>query len=506
MKYRLLYAFFLLFVFFRTSAKVFLPAIISDNMVLQQQSEVTLWGKALFGEKININTSWGKNYFTTSGKDERWSLIIKTPKASANQTITIKGENTIVIKNVLIGEVWLCSGQSNMDFPVAKILRWQTGVINYEEVIQEANYPEIRLFHIDQKLSPERELDSCNGHWEICNSESVKTFSAVGYFFGRKLYQNLNVPIGLIQSTWGGTPAEAWTKMEVMEHDSVYTALINEFYSSRDHYPQDLKQYETNLKNYELEVAKLASANTDEKIKKPSKPKGIYHNKALSTLWNGMIHPIINYSIKGVVWYQGESNSIRYNDYQYVFTKMIESWRTEWQQLEMPFYFVQIAPHYKQPPQIREAQLKTWQSGNNTGMAVITDAGDSINIHPHNKQIPGERLANWALAKTYKKKIPFSGPRFVSMKIKDHQAVLSFDFCNNGLMCPNDSIKGFTAASSNGVFYPAKATINGGKIIVSSEQVNQIENVRYGWGNFFRANLYNIEGLPASPFRTDTTK
>ncbi len=483
-------------------ADIKLPSIISDNMVLQQKTDVKLWGKADINESVTIKTSWGGEYKTTADKEGKWIVIIKTPKASKNQSLSFEGKNKLEVKNILIGEVWLCSGQSNMEFGVSYMDRHYTGALNYEEEVKNANYPDIHLFKVERNLSPEKELDDCVGHWEVCSPASVEKFSAVGYFFGRKLYKELHTPVGLIESAYGGTPAESWTKMDVMKNDSIYKKQVDEFYSSRDNYDEDLKKYNVIRAEYDKKTEGLSDAEKKQ-IKKPSKPKGINHKKALSTLWNAMIHPIVNYDIKGVVWYQGESNATRANEYQHVFSNMIDSWRTEWKKPEMPFYFVQIAFQYKQPPEIREAQLNTWKSVKNTGMAVITDVSDSTNIHPRNKLVPGERLAAWALAKSYGKKIPYSGPLFKSFKTKENEAFLSFDYTDGGLKCPDKELKGFTVAGEDGVFYPAQASIIGKKVQLVSEKVSDIKSVRYGWYKYGRVNLYNGAGFPASPFRTD---
>ena len=480
-------------------ADVKLPAILSDNMVLQQHTKVNIWGKAAPSEKIMIIPSWEKKTYTTQADSNgKWSVKIRTPKASNNQSITIQANNTIKIKNVLIGEVWLCSGQSNMDFPIAKSKGWRTGIVDEEKEMKDADYPEIRLFHVTQKLSPEQELDDCEGEWMICNPDNLKDFSAVAFFFGRDLFKNLQVPIGLIQSTWGGTHAESWTKMSVIKNDPIYADLLKNYYKSRDNYPNDLKRYKEDSIKYEMEKSK-----GDENLKVPKKPQGIYHNKALATLWNGMINPLVPYTIKGVIWYQGESNSIRHQDYTHVFTNMINSWRKEWKQGAFPFYFVQIAPHYKQPPQIREAQLKTWQTVKNTGMVVITDAGDSTDIHPRYKQIPAERLAKWALAKDYGKNIAYSGPVYKSMKVDGNKVILSFSYIADGLTKKGEELSGFVIAEKDKIFYSAIATIENNKVIVYSPEVSNPVSVRYGWDKFFRVNLYNTAGLPATPFRTD---
>lgn len=501
-------AFFIFILLIFTSKSIFadvkLPSIISDNMLLQQNTKANIWGKADPNEQITITVSWNKQpYTTTADSSGKWLVKIATPKQTAKgQTLTIAGKNSITINNILIGEVWLCSGQSNMHFPIAKTTGWRTGVINEEETLKDANYPEIRLFQVNQKLSATQELDDCEGKWLICNAENIKDFSAVAFYFGRYLYNNLHVPIGLIHSSWGGTHAESWTKMSVIENDPIYADLLKQYYTDRDNYPADMAKYIKDSTKYEIEKAE-AIAKGEKPGKKPKRPVGIEHNKALSTLWNAMIHPLVPYAIKGVIWYQGESNSVRYQDYTDVFTNMINSWRTEWKQGDFPFYFVQIAPHYKQPPQIREAQLNTWKTVKNTGMVVLTDVGDSTDIHPRNKQVPGERLAKWALAKDYGKKNAFSGPSYQSMQIAGNIAKLSFTYTNNGLDNKAGDLKGFYIAGDDKKFYPAIATIKGNTVEVSASEVKKPVAVRYGWDKFFRVNLYNGAGLPASPFRTD---
>ena len=461
-----------LFASLAIEAKVTLPAIFSDNMVLQQNAQVNVWGKATPGEKVTVKASWADKAVTAkAAANGKWTLKLKTPDAMTNQSITVSGENTITINNVLIGEVWLCTGQSNMEFPVSRHpdVKWKTGMLNETEEMKDADYPEIRLFHVEHQLAPGGEVDDCEGQWLVCNPKNLYDFSAVGFVFGRKLHKELKMPVGLIQSTWGGTHAESWTKLDIMKKDPLYADVLKDFAL------EGVKQE----KNY---------------------------CKVPATLWNGMIHPILGYTVKGNIWYQGESNSVRADKYRQVFTNMINSWRKEWKQLDMPFYFVQIAPQYGQPATIREAQLKTWQSGlKNVGMAVITDVGDSLDIHPRNKTVTGERLAAWALAKQYGKDVTYSGPLFKAMKIEGNKAVLSFDYVGEGLMTPdNEPVKGFIIAGADRRFYPATAVIKGDKLEVSAPQVTEPVAVRYAYCNFFRVNLYNKAGFPATPFRTDT--
>ncbi len=472
MKKHLMLLVLVLVAFNKVLADVTLPAIISDNMVLQQNTQVNIWGKAKPGEAVSVKPSWAAKATTTvASNDGKWAVKLKTPHTNMkSQSIVVSGENTITVNNVLIGEVWLCSGQSNMAFTMGKqeAPKWQTGVENLDEELKDADYPEIRLFTVAYQWSPEGERDECQGEWKICNARSAHDFSAVGFFFGRRLFHELHVPVGLIQSAVGASSAEAWTTMDLMKDNPLYAEAI-------EGYP-------------------AGSVTGNNVFKVPS------------AFWNGMIKPVLGYTMKGVVWYQGEGNAIHYEQYQQVFTNLIKSWRKEWKQPGMPFYFVQIAPFKDQPAGIREAQLNTWQSGvKNLGMAVITDAGDSLDIHPRNKRVPGERLALWALAKQYGKDIACSGPLLKSMKVSDSKLILNFDYADNGLMTPNgEPVKGFYIAGADRRFYPATATIDGNRLEVSSPQVLQPVAVRYAFANFFRVNLYNKEGLPATPFRTDS--
>lgn len=457
------------------NAKVTLPSIFSNNMVLQQKAEAAIWGKALPGEAVTISTSWSsKTYACKADDNGKWRTHIKTPKACTGQWVSIEGENKIRIENVLVGEVWLCTGQSNMEFPVARNPKekWKTGILNENEEMKDATFDEIHLFHVEHQLAPDGEKDDCKGQWLVCNPENLKDFSAIGFIFGRKLHKNLQVPVGLIQSTWGGTHAESWTARNVMQDNPLYTKVLQDF-----------------------AVEKLTPKN-----RRKNAPK------VPSTLWNGMIAPILGYTVKGNIWYQGESNSVRYEQYADVFTNLIKDWRLRWGQPDLPFYFVQIAPQYKQPAGIRDAQWKVWRDSKlkNIGMAVVTDACDSIDIHPRMKQPAGERLAAWALAKQYKQDVPYSGPAYKSMKVKGNQLIINFDYAKNGLKTPSDNpVKGFYIAGENQQFYPAEVQFKGNKVILTSPYVTHPVAARYGFGTFFRVNLYNAEGFPAVPFRTD---
>lgn len=486
-------------------AEVKLPAIFSDNMVLQQNTQVRIWGKAAPGEKVTVAPSWSrKKQKTVAAADSTWLVEIATPAASSQAvSLTVKGRNTIEINNVLIGEVWLCSGQSNMEFPVDRdtTSRWKNAMSTVKQELQNADYPEMRFFRVEHQLSPDAPLDDCVGTWEVCTPATAARFSAVGFVFGRKIHNAIHQPVGLIQSTWGGTHAESWTRKEAMQGDyyerlrADQQAIIANLPAEKERYAREMSAYKAALE-----------ANPDTALKAPAKVKKLNDNLRMSTLWNAMINPILPYTIKGVIWYQGESNDSRPADYEMVFANLIHSWRAEWKQGDFPFYFVQIAPYRKQSPTLREGQLRVWQTVPNTGMAVITDAGDSTNIHPRNKVVPGERLARWALSHDYGFDVPYMGPVYKSMKVNGPVVELTFDYVGSGLDSKGEPLRGFVIAGRDGIFYPARAVIKGDKVEVSSPQVASPVAVRYGWDKFFRVNLYNREGLPATPFRTDNWK
>ncbi|AVR45628.1 9-O-acetylesterase [Christiangramia fulva] len=485
----------LLLIFGRTTlfAEIKLPSLVGDRMVLQQKSAVNLWGWAKPGEQIDVKLGWEKeNLHTTADENGNWKFTVHTPAADGKAyDIVLKGENTIKLHDVLLGEVWLCSGQSNMFFPVGRQEgTWKTGVQNYQQEIEQADYPNIRLFTVGLDVSQHPEED-VKGSWKRCSPETVESFSAVSYFFGRNLKQELNVPIGLISTSWGGTKAEAWTSKKVLEENPDFLPILERYAEKEEKYYHDLASY-YGAKQKEI-------ANTD--LEKPSKGE---RNKDPYVLYNAMLHPLINYTIKGAIWYQGESNAERAYQYRSLFPAMIENWRRDWQQGDFPFYFVQIAPHRSQNAEIREAQLMAFQNVKNTGMVVTTDIGNPTDIHPRDKQTVGKRLSLWALAQTYgKEKLVFSGPIYDHMEKRKNSIQIYFDHTGAGLVKKGKDLTEFEIAGSNQKFYPAKARIKGNTVIVSSPKVKDPVAVRFAWKDIPAPNLFNKEGLPASPFRTD---
>ncbi|WP_163407421.1 sialate O-acetylesterase [Flavobacterium ajazii] len=490
---------FLIFlnVSFSSKAQVKLPALVSDNMVLQQNAKVNLWGWASPNEKINIQLGWQNSPVeVTANVTGDWKVAVDTPQGSEKAySIAVNASNKIVLNNVLIGEVWICSGQSNMYFPVGKEEgTWKTGVKNYEQEIVNANFPDIRLFTVLTNASP-KPLDDVTGRWAACSPETIKTFSAVAYFYGRDLYQKLKIPIGLISTSWGGTKAEAWTSQNVLEENPDFLTILEEDAKNEKAYQEKLETYYLNLRN-----EKQVNNTSKTEIKKPKKEA----NKTSYVLYNAMLHPLINYTMKGVIWYQGESNSGKAKLYQTLFPAMVKNWRDDWKQGDFPFYYVQITPHKGQTPEIREAQLFSLKKIGNSGMAVTTDVGDTNNIHPIDKQTVGHRLALISLAKTYKDdKLVYSGPIYNHLKIKKDKIQLFFDYADSGFRKTTENLKEFEIAGEDKIFYPAVAKIDGKTIVVSSEKVKNPVAVRFAWKAVPEPNLFNVENLPASPFRTD---
>ena len=478
-----------------TKAIVKLPAVFSDNMVLQQQSSVPFWGSAAAGKTLKITTSWDKKVIeTTVGTDGNWKAMVPTPAYGGPFTIELNDGTSLLLHNVMIGEVWICSGQSNMEFSLAKGLSWKTGVDNWEKEVAEANVPELRLFMVKIKKS-DTPLTDCEGEWVVCTPKNVGTFSAVGYYFGRYLTQQLHQPVGMVQTAVGGTRAELWTKMKVMESDTLYKVVFDQYQSDLkkyEAYAVALKQWNEKTNNGKDSTVKIAPPV---KVGQPSKP---------ACLWNAMVEPLLPLTIKGAIWYQGESNEPQAYDYRFVFANMINSWRKEWKQGDFPFYFVQIAAHKDKTPLLRYSQTYVMNTVKNTGMAVATDVGDSLNIHPRNKTIIGERLAYWALAKDYGfKNVTFSGPVYKSMKINGKTIQLSFDFAEKGLMAKGGSLREFEIAGTDKQFYPAEAFIKDNTVVVFAIPVVHPVYVRYAWKNFMHPNFYNQQGLPAVPFNTE---
>ena len=468
--------FIYLFVFllsFSSSAQIELSNLFSDNMVLQQESHVNIWGKAKKNQELIIYTSWSGKIIRTIVKDDgSWEAKIKTPSAGGpyNIQVTCDGE-TKTINNVLIGEVWLASGQSNMEMTLSGNNR--EPVNGSLDAIANSNNTKIRFFNVKVKVSEER-INDIDGEWLEANFKNTPNFSAVAYSFAKYLNQVLDIPFGIINSPKDGSVAEAWISPDV------------------------LKKITTNK-----ELSYYA--------KQP-------HNNP-SVLFNGMINAIIPFTIKGVIWYQGEGNSGRYQNYMKLMNGLIKNWRDEWGLGDFPFYFVQLAPNGSRGQGngtsqafLREAQLRTMLSVENTGMAVTLDIGSTITNHPPEKLLIGKRLAYWALAKNYGfNGLPHSGPVYESMKVKNNKVYVNFKFAKNGVTSYGKPLSGFEIAGEDKIFYSADALIdphwsagweNRSVLTLSNKNVPNPLYIRYGWKNYIEGALYNVEGLPASSFRS----
>jgi len=461
-----------------TSANVTLPAVLGSNMVLQQNQKVKIWGWADTDERINLYPSWLPDKLSTvAGTDGKWLVELNTLEAGGPHSLKIEGQNVVLLENIMFGEVWICSGQSNMVFSIKMLGGWDRDYfIPDRNDFLSNDYSAIRLFNMEMDTSSVP-LDECMGLWEVPDLENAGNFSAVAWFFARELYRKIKVPIGLIASDWRGTGAEAWINPEAIKRNPDLA-----FYNNREfRFPWHERE-----------------------IRIPDGTPGI--------LYNSMIHPLLNYRIRGVIWYQGEKNCADARHYHRLFPAMIQSWREDFRQGDFPFYYVQIAPYkLKLATLIREAQLMTLCYSRNTGMAVTMDIGNPDNVHPKNKQDVGKRLAMIALAKTYGySEQVYSGPVLNRMEIADlpgnpsvNGARLYFDHAQGGLLIKEDEGNNFVIAGPDRNFLPAKLKVEGESILLWNDQITEPIAVRYAFRNIARGNLFNKEGLPASSFRTD---
>ena len=654
-----------------SSTELSLNNLFNDHMVLQQDTLVSFWGQATKGVKVNLHCSWGAQATTVADETGNWMVKLNTPKAdNKSHTVTVKSKkNTIEIEDVLLGEVWLASGQSNMEMPMKgfRYARIHELVEGAEEEIANANYPEIRMFTVKRIIAFESQ-ENTEGNWAVCSPETLGEFSAVAYYFGKKLYEELNVPIGLIHSSFGGSPAESWVRLDFIEKikgfentskrleiandpktpynkwvakhtsvkleslievdnfkwvdethfeflssdynddawqdatvasigeafekddfngigwirqqlnieslpqgdlvfdlgetDDLYTIFINgEMIGRKEYWGVASNRYTFSsgvLKKGQNTIAirfidvwgegglnvdrnrgiyikdkKIIALNedwklnrvcyltggdfyklesNDEEIALASPERMPHQSNSPTTLNNGMIAPLVPYTIKGFIWYQGESNEQRAEEYKTLFPAVIDSWRAQWKNEALPFYYVQIAPfagyglrtdaaERMTSAELRESQMLTLAKSN-VGMAITTDVGDDKLIHPPKKKEVGDRLALWALNKDYGyTDLVHSGPIYKSVRFNMGRALVSFEHAGSGLYCPDNTIKHFEIAGTDGKYYPAKARIVGKEVMVWSNKVPQPKGVRLGWKNYFEINLFNKEGLPASSFR-----
>jgi len=486
------------------SAAVRLPAVFSDHMVLQQQMPLTVWGWADPGERIEVAFR-AQRASTTTGRDGRWQVALSPEPAGGPFELTITGSATPVrLTDVLVGEVWLASGQSNMQWTVA---RAQDG----KAEIARATHPRIRLFSVARVTAIEPRDDVSPTAWTVTSPETISEFSAVGYFFARSLQEARNVPIGIIHSSWGGTPAEAWTSMQTLQQDPALQPLLWQFRRFEAEYPSGKFGFDQRQPIWNDAVAARAGKDSTPPPAM-SAPRGAPddpHRPA--ALFNAMIAPLTAYAIRGVIWYQGETNAVRSWDYQRLFTAMIQDWRRAWNRGDFPFLFVQLANFRPNPPtsgvtwwsHLREAQRLTLGLPN-TAMASAIDIGNPADIHPLNKQEVGRRLALAARAVAYGEPITFAGPLYDGMSLEGKRIRIRFRHTGKGLILDTSKGTGFAIAGSDGRFLPADALVDGETIVVSCQDVIAPVAVRYAWEDDPVTSLRNREGLPASPFRTNT--
>lgn len=466
-------------------ADVKTPAIFSDHMVLQQDLPVPVWGWASPGEAVTVSIG-EKRQSTQAGADGTWRIQLSGLKASATPTeLIIAGNNILTIKDVLIGEVWLGSGQSNMEHTVSRRVKSFAGVVNEEQEVTAANHPQVRMFTVPLKTS-ETPLDDCGGTWKVCSPETVPAFSAIGYFFSRDLHKALNRPVGFINTSYGASTAQAWVNPEVLKADARFQPL--------------LANYAKALADYDARAATQPAG-----ARVPGRnPHQDQHNP--SQCYLGMIVPIKPFAVRGVLWYQGESITGSLEEFANLNDALITSWRKEWNQPGLPFYFVQLASQdaNSNRPEVGEAQALALKLPN-TAMAVTIDAGERRNVHPRNKQIVGDRLARIARANVYGEKIAFSGPVYQSSKVEGNALRVTFSHAERGLVAKGGDLKWFTIGGADGKFVDATAKIDGNTVIVSSPEVPNPIHVRYAWHRWPEgANLFNGDGLPAAAFRTDS--
>lgn len=449
------------------NATVKLAALFKDGMVLQQKTKVTIWGTSTTQGFVRIRTSWNhKTYRIKPDKDGHWNTRIKTPEAGGPYEINLDDGDILTIKDVLIGEVWLCSGQSNMEMPLKG---WKKSPVRgSEQLIASAGNSNIRLFHVPRAKS-DHPLSRCTAVWQSVSDSSVGDFSAVGYLFAKNLQEKLNVPVGIIQAAYGGTKVQAWMdKLSAQKYNQLQL-------------PSD-------------------DNSSDQKITKNTP----------TVLYNAMIHPLVGFTIKGAIWYQGEGNRRKSEVYADWFSAMVHGWRKRWGQGDFPFYYVQIAPFKYdgkgESALLREAQLKAMSMIPHTGMAITLDIGNENNIHPSRKAEVATRLSNIAFAQTYGLTSKDAmGPTYQKMEVSNHSIQLFFNHAGSGLECSGKTLRNFEISGADKVFHPAEAKITGkNTIIVSSPEVSDPVAVRYAFKDWVKGDLFNTEGLPASSFRTDS--
>ena len=480
--------------------EVKLPAIFGSHMVLQQGQKDRVWGTAAPGEEVTVKIA-DQSKETKAGDDGKWSVTLDPLPVGGPLTLTVRGKNEVAFEDVLVGEVWICAGQSNMEMDVQ-------GSNDADLETRAAKNPKIRMITVPHVGTQEPQADF-QGKWEVCKPEVAAHFSAAGYFFARQLQQTLDVPVGLIDESWGASAAEAWVDKATLAAEGKYGGLLKRW----EQVEKDAANYEKTLADWK-EAAEKAKADGKPAPKKPDDPKGQLASQFRpGNIYNGIMKPVLGYGIRGVIWYQGETNAGRAYQYRELFPLMIKAWREAQGQGDFPFYWVQLADFMGEKPdpadsswaELREAQTMTLDRLPKTGQAVIIDLGEANDIHPRNKQGVGTRLARWALARDYGVDVAYRSPTYRSMERKGNKIVLTFDHVGGGLKSFDvGEPRGFAVAGSDRKFAWAKARIIGkDQIEVSSDQVPEPVAARYAWADNPVCNVYSSAGLPLTPFRTD---
>ena len=473
-----------------------LPAIIGDNMVMQQGQPVPVWGWDEPGTHVTVRIA-GQRHAAMAGQPEgRWRVTLNPLEGGRELEMTVAGTSTARVENILVGELWLASGQSNMEWPLQKTRHG-------EEAIASADDRALRLFSVERRMATAPK-DTLKGRWVVTSPEAVSGFSAVAYHFGRELRNALSRPVGLIHSSWGGTPMESWISRAALQGSWAAAPLFDfweEKIAAQSRYGARLEQQKK-----QGGQAEKKGKGTPRRPRPPLPSSRLSHRP--SVLYNAMIAPLVPYALRGAIWYQGESNVRRAGQYRQLFPLLIADWREAWGQGSFPFFFVQIAPFDSYPPEVaaelRAAQFATLRTVPNTGMVVTMDIGNPQDIHPRNKTDVGERPARWALARTYgRREVAYSGPLYESMSVEGEAVRLHFAHVDGGLLAQGGALTHFEIAGKDRQFVKAEAEIEEETIVVRSREVKEPVAVRYGWGNAVEPNLFNEAGLPASPFRTD---
>ena len=489
-------------------AELKLPAIIGDNMVLQQKQDDPIWGWDKPETKVTV-TFGGKSVTGSADSKGKWTVKINPGAANANpQTLTIKGSETKELKNILVGEVWICSGQSNMQFSV-------NSSTDADLEMATAKFPKIHLITVPN-VGTQEPQDDFKGSWAECSPQTVGGFSAAGYCFGRSIHQIVGVPVGLINNSWGGSAAEAWVRRDVLENDKRFADLMKRTVDNETNLTKgDVKaKFDAALAAWQKRAADAKKEGKPFMERAPGNPTSwLTGNARPGNIYNGVLRPTIGYGIKGAIWYQGESNAGRAYEYGYLFPRMIQHWREEWKQGDFPFYWVQLADFLAEPTEpgdsswaeLRESQTKTQAAVPNGGQAVIIDLGEGKDIHPKNKRDVGERLVRWALAKDYGIKVAFHSPEFKKLDVVGNKAVVTLDTFGSSLQTFDVKyIQGVAICGEDKKWVWADAKIVGAdKIEATSPDVAEPVAVRYAWSNNPVCNLYNKELLPVTPFRSD---